>query len=41
MQETVAKLRDAGLKPDEIRRMSEAALSGGAPEQSSSRKRRA
>lgn len=29
MKETVAKLREFGLKPDEIRRMSEAALNDG------------
>jgi GntR family transcriptional regulator len=41
MKETVAKLREVGLKPDEIRRMSEAALSDGAQERASPRKRRA
>lgn len=39
MKETVVKLRDLGLKPDEIRRMSEAALSES--DKPLSRKRRA
>jgi GntR family transcriptional regulator len=40
MKETVAKLREAGLKPDEIRRMSEAAL-GSESHHHATRKRRA
>ena len=41
MKQTVAKLRDLGLKPEEIRRMSEAALAHESIESLSPRKRRA